>query len=249
MEVLKVKNIYKTYFQKNGQANNVLNNLSLYVSEKEFVSVIGVSGSGKSTLLDCISGLTEIDSGELLLKGDDIRKKKGKVAYMMQDDVLLPWLNLSQNVALPLHLANQTGFVRKVIDLASFFELSGYLDYFPAQLSGGMKQRASLMRAYIQDKAVMLLDEPFGKLDALLKIKLEEWFLDIWQKKMLSVLMVTHDIDQALFLSDRIYVLSPKKAKMAEELSVPFDRPRSKRLLTSMEFLKLKRKLYKMLGL
>lgn len=251
MPVLEINKVSKAYNQDSGSKIQVLNNFSLTVSKNEFVSVIGPSGCGKSTLLDCIAGLTPVDSGEILLNGKVLNGKTGRIAYMMQDDVLLPWKTLSGNVSLPLELAGQNiiEIEKRIRDLSAVFGLSEYLKYNPNDLSGGMKQRASLMRAYVQNKDVILLDEPFGKLDALLKIKLGEWFLKIWQEKMLSVLMVTHDIDEAVFLSDTIYVMSPKSAGTDSIIKIPFKRPRKNDLLVSGEFTKLKKQLLKIFHL
>lgn len=250
MHLLVVKNLCKS-FPNTGSSLTVLNKINLSVSKNEFVTLIGPSGSGKSTLLDCISGLTSVDSGEIRLNNKLINNEPGSAAYMMQDDVLLPWRTLFENVALPLELIGlEKNLIKsKIENLAHIFGLSEFLNFYPSSLSGGMKQRTSLMRAYIQEKQMILLDEPFAKLDALLKIKLEEWFLQIWQKKKLSVLMVTHDIDEAIFLSDRIYVLSADSGSITKEISIPFKRPRTNDLITSTSFLAIKKELFKFLKL
>ena len=238
MAVLEVKNITKIYKNNRGDNLKVLDSLSLKVEKSEFVSLIGPSASGKSTLLDCISGLADYDSGQI---------SSPQTAYMMQDDVLLPWRTLRQNVSLPLEIKGfKTPQINKKIkSLSEVFGLSRFLEYYPSGLSGGMKQRASLLRAYVQDKSLLLLDEPFGKLDALLKIKLIEWFLDIWQRQKQAVLMVTHDIDEAIFLSDVVYVMSRDKGNIVFKIKVPFARPRKNELLISAEFSQVRKRLFK----
>lgn len=248
MPYLELKNISKA-FNTGSIDLPVLNKISLMLYKKEFISIVGPSGCGKSTLLDIISGLTIPDSGEIYLSGKFQANRKSLCAYMMQDDILLPWKNVRQNITLPLEINRNNSQVSKsaFISLAKQFGLENFLNFFPDNLSGGMKQRVSLLRCFVQNKELVLLDEPFGKLDALSRIKMQMWFIRIWQKNRLSVLMVTHDIEEAIFLSDRIYVMSPLPGTIIKEIKIRFSRPRKYDLLVSKEFNKIKSRVMKVL--
>ncbi len=240
---LLIKKVTKTFPKTNLE---VLQNISLTVADGEFVSVLGPSGCGKSTLLDIIAGLTNCDAGDIILDDKTIGKKLGKVAYMMQDDNLFPWRNILDNVILPLEI---TGIKKSVAEeeakkLLSVFGLEKFVSYFPFMLSGGMRQRASLLRTYLSKKDVLLLDEPFAKLDALTRRQMQEWFLSIWQKDKRSVLFVTHDIDEAILLSDRIYVMSQRPGKIVAEISVKIKRPRK---ITDKEVAVIKKQIISLL--
>lgn len=225
---------------------DVLHNISLTVSDGEFVSILGPSGCGKSTILDIVAGLAAVDSGEIFLDGKSIKNKIGNVAYMMQDDNLFPWRNILDNVIIPLEVA---GIDKKIAreeakNLLSVFGLSQFASYFPFMLSGGMRQRAALLRTYLMKKNVLLFDEPFAKLDALTRKKMQEWFLSIWQKDRRSVLFVTHDIDEAILLSDKIYVMSQRPGKIVKEILVKNKRPRK---LSDKEFATVKKQIISLL--
>jgi ABC-type nitrate/sulfonate/bicarbonate transport system ATPase subunit len=215
----------------------VLDTISLTVHKGELVSVIGPSGCGKSTLLDCIAGLTDPDEGEIT--------SEERPAYMFQDDVMFPWRTVLDNVLLPLEVAgvdkksarNEAGKFLKE------FGLEKFASYYPFQLSGGMRERASLLRTYLCKKDVILLDEPFNKLDALTRQQMHQWFLEIIDKKRKSMLFVTHDVDEAIYLSDRIYILSSRPGKILAEVSVTLSKPRSQNIITSPEFTAYKKKI------
>lgn len=245
-----VKNLSKTYNYSNALKGTALDSVSLSVKEEEFVSVIGQSGCGKSTLLDCIAGLTNPNEGDILIDNNSILKKRGKVSYMMQDDVMFPWRTVLDNITVPLELSGvrKVDARKKVWDHLQTFGLSDFALHYPFSLSGGMRQRASLLRTYLFHKEVMLLDEPFGKLDALTRMKLHEWFLTVWQKQRISVLFVTHDVDEAILLSDRIYVMSPRPGKILAELQIKLKRPRKLEVETSDKFLRIKRKILGLLS-
>src|SRR3989338_853145 len=246
--VLEVTSVSKTYKNPDKSNLKVLDNISLSLKINEIVSVIGPSACGKSTLLDSIAGLTGIDSGGIKLNGKSILNTTGQVSYMMQDDVLLPWRNLRQNITLPYTVNDFPVPSGKISALTKLFGLQKFMEYYPEELSGGMKQRVSLLRAYVSGKNILLLDEPFGKLDAISRHEILHWFMSIWQKKKLSVLLVTHDIDEALFLSDRIFVMSGGPGKIISETIVPLKRPRSDDGLTAQKFTSLKLKLLKLIA-
>lgn len=200
----------------------IFQDISLHVLPNEIVSVIGTSGCGKSTLLDCIAGIVMPDLGDIIFDGKSTIGKVGTASYMMQDDALFPWRNVLDNIMLPLELKGKSSADerQKTKILLQRFGLSDFASYSPFQLSAGMRQRVALLRAYLCEKEMMLMDEPFSKLDALTRFHLQKWFLEIWQARKLSVLLVTHDIDEALLLSDRIYVLSPRPAKVKIQIKV-----------------------------
>lgn len=224
MNKLTLQKISKTFSAANLK---VLKDVSLFVHAGEFVSVLGPSGCGKSTLLDCIAGLASPDKGDILLDNKSILHKHGKVAYMMQDDNLFPWRTILDNCVVPLEITGvkkeeARGKARKILHI---FGLEKFALFYPFMLSGGMRQRASLLRTYLCQKDVLLLDEPFARLDALTRKQMQKWFLGIWQKDKRSVLFVTHDIDEAILLSDRIYVMSKRPGTILAEIPVKHKSP------------------------
>lgn len=234
---------------KNYDKLQVLNQVSFYVNEGEFVTLLGPSGSGKSTIFRIITGLTGIDSGNLEINTPLHSSGKNKIAYMPQKDTLLPWKKLKDNIALPLILkgVKKEDAWEKVKEFIPVFGLEGFEEYYPNQLSGGMKQRASLMRTFLADSNLMLLDEPFASLDAITRTNLQEWLLEVWQKFNRSVLFVTHSIEEAIYLSDRIYVLSKQPGEIILELEINLPRPRKSDIMTSTEFNNYREILYKSL--
>lgn len=246
--VIEIKNISKS-FSRNEQNLLVLENINLQVSGKEFVSLIGPSGCGKSTIFNIISGQLLPEEGQVLMEGSEVTGKPGLVGYMPQKDLLLPWRRIMDNIILPLELQGmkKKDAYGEAMPLLPLFELSGFENNYPHQLSGGMRQRAALLRTYLAKKKVMLLDEPFGSLDALTKRKLYMWLQGIWSQFKPTIIFITHDIDEALFLSDRIYVLSERPAIIREEIIVPFPRPRTKEVLTDVKFIKLKKELLQLI--
>lgn len=244
--ILSIENLSKS-FHKTGLP--VLQNISLSVGEGEFVTIIGPSGCGKSTLLDCIAGLAPVDKGDVLLSGKSILNKKGMVSYMFQEDVLFPWRTILQNVIVPLEIVGEKKEKAKkeVIKLLKEFGLEQFANYYPFMLSGGMRERASLLRSYLCKKDVMLLDEPFSKLDAITRQHMQQWFLKIMRQKKKSVLFVTHDVDEAIFLSDRIYVISKRPGGSMGEIVIPIKKPRNETVIVSKEFIDLKKRILHLL--
>lgn len=235
---LQVNNIGKSF----GNIS-VIEDVSLTLRENELVSIIGLSGSGKTTIFNIISGILLPDKGEVLIDGQNFTGKTGKVSYMYQKDLLLPWRKIIDNVALPLVIKGERPIKarEKVAGYFKIFGLEGFEHKYPFQLSGGMKQRAALMRTYILSKEIMLLDEPFGGLDTITKSKMHSWLIEILGKLSTSVLFITHDIEEAIFLSDRIYILTDRPAKVKYELKVELPKPRSKDIITSEKFNSIKR--------
>ncbi|MFP8782388.1 ABC transporter ATP-binding protein [Planococcus plakortidis] len=231
---------------KHFDGTEVLRELSLHIAEDEFVAVLGPSGSGKSTLFHLIGGLYEPDAGAILLDGENINGQKGSVSYMPQSPSLLPWRTVLDNVLLGAEIAGHKDR-QAAIQMMGKAGLSGYEQSYPHQLSGGMKQRAAFIRSLLSPQPLILLDEPFSALDEFTRSEMQKWLLDIWQHDKRSILFVTHNIDEALFLADRILVLSEKPAQVVTEFKVEFERPRAEALTLSEEFLQYKKDIYKVL--
>lgn len=221
----------------------IVDNLSLSIEKNEFVTLIGPSGSGKSTVFNMISGLIKPDKGKVLIDGEDYTGKTGRVSYMHQKDLLFPWKKVIDNVAMPLVIKGykKNEARKKAREYFEIFGLQGFEEKYPFQLSGGMRQRAALMRTYMFSKDIILLDEPFGGLDAITKFKMQYWLLEVLEKLEASILFITHDIEEAIFLSDRIYILSDRPATIKEELVIDLPKPRNNEIITSQKFNDIKR--------
>ena len=238
MEKLEVRGVSKSFDGK-----PVLEDISITLREGELVCLLGVSGGGKTTLFNVISGLTKPDKGSVLLNGEDITGKPGKISYMLQKDLLLPYRTIQDNVALPLMLRGMKKSIarKKASALFAEFGLEGTQEQYPTQLSGGMRQRAALLRTYLFSQDVALLDEPFSALDTLTKSGIHKWYLDVMENIRLSTLFITHDIDEAILLSDRIYLLSGSPGRISEEITISRSKPRGDDFNLSPEFLEYKR--------
>lgn len=238
MSVLRTENVTISYEDK-----KVIDDISIHLEEGELVSLLGVSGSGKTTLFNIISGLLVPDEGRVWLAENDITGKPGNTAYMLQKDMLLPHKKIVDNVALPLLLK---GVPRKDARARAeeFFEefgLEGTQYKYPSQLSGGMRQRAALLRTYLASNGVVLLDEPFSALDTLTKAAIHKWYLQVMEHINLSTLFITHDIDEAILLSDRIYIMSGVPGKIVDEIVISEKKPRREDFGLTPEFLEYKK--------
>lgn len=236
-------------FGKGEDAKEVLGGLSLAVGEGEFVSIVGPSGSGKTTLFNVIGGLVRPAEGEIWIGGRQTTGETGHISYMPQQSSLLPWQTVAGNIELSLAIAgmDRQEAKRSAADWLERIGLAGYARSYPHVLSGGMQQRVSFLRALLSPQPLMLLDEPFGSLDALTRLQMQMWLLSIWEKNRRSVLLVTHSIEEALFLSDRVIVLSPSPAVVLEQFEVPLARPRSEAMWAEPEFIALKQRIYGLL--
>lgn len=196
--------------------------ISMSIDCRQFVAILGPSGCGKSTLLNIVAGLLTPDKGRIELNGEDWTGRTGRVSYMQQKDLLLPWLPILDNVSIPLVLRGVRK--REAHDTArkylQDFGLDGFESYYPRQLSGGMRQRAALLRTYLFTSDIMLMDEPFAGLDAITRRKMQLWLKDLCAKYKPTVLLVTHDIDEALLLADTVYVFSARPARIKLRLEV-----------------------------
>jgi ABC-type nitrate/sulfonate/bicarbonate transport system ATPase subunit len=244
VSVLQVKNISKSF-----DGEEIIKDISIELHEGEIVSLLGASGGGKTTLFNVIAGLSEPDSGDVLLDGESVVGKPGSISYMLQKDLLLPHYTVLDNVALPLIVKGvdkKNARQQASVHFAEF-GLEGTEDKYPSQISGGMKQRAALLRTYLFSEKVALLDEPFSALDMLTKAKIHEWYLDVMQKIKLSTLFITHDIDEAILLSDRIYLLTGKPGQITEEIIVKRTGARDRSFGLTEEFMEYKRQIIKYL--
>ncbi|MDH4208707.1 MAG: ABC transporter ATP-binding protein [Anaerolineae bacterium] len=225
-------------FRVDGRPTRAVGGVSMRAGPGEFVVVIGPSGCGKSTLLNIICGLLQPDAGEVLLDGRPVRDRTGLLGYMLQKDLLLPWRKVLDNVILGLEISGEDSEEarREARQMLPLFGLEGFENNYPSTLSGGMRQRAALLRTFLCRKKAMLLDEPFGALDALTRRQLQQWLLEVWSRFGQTIIFVTHDVDEAIYLADRVYVMTPRPGRMRLELDVPLERPRYKEMLTSREF-------------
>ena len=240
MKRIEISKLNKS-FLKDGKELKVLEDISLDVGENEFVSVVGPSGCGKSTLLRTIAGLISYNSGEI--------KITGGTSYLQQKTLLMPWRNVYDNVNLPLELKSgkKTGENLAVMNIIKEFGLEGFETHMPRELSGGMAKRVALARTYLEDREILLLDEPFSSLDAISRKAMQKWLLDVWENHKKSVVFVTHDIDEALLLSDRIYIMSGRPAAVKGEIAPGFTRPRDFDIVYSPEFMEKKKYIEKIL--
>jgi len=217
----------------------VLEGVSVELDEGEFVTIVGPSGCGKTTFFNVLIGLTSCDGGEIVYEGRKVENLRGLVAYMQQRDLLLPWRTLLRNVLLGPEIQGKLddGVLSRARELLSFFTLDNFADMYPAQLSGGMKQRAALARTLMFGKELLLLDEPLSALDAITRRKLQSYLMALSERFGKSVLMITHDVEEALLLSDRIYVFSALPARVRRVIEVGMEKPRS---IADKRFLELK---------
>lgn len=244
MALLRVENVSKAFDGK-----QILENVSIQLNKGELISLLGVSGSGKTTLFNIIAGLVTPDEGNVFINDENITGKNGKVSYMLQKDMLLPYKTIIDNVALPLVIRGmkKREARKKADELFEKFGLSGTQKKYPHKLSGGMRQRAALLRTYLFSEEVALLDEPFSALDTITKSNMHDWYIEIMEQIKLSTIFITHDIDEAILLSDRIYVLGNKK--IIEEIVINKEHVRKKDFLLTPDFLEYKKKVVNLLSL
>ena len=244
---LEIKDISISFENK-----KVLENVSIDLYENELVCILGVSGAGKTTLFNIIAGLLKPDCGNVKMNGEDITGKSGKISYMLQKDLLLPHKKIIDNVALPLVIRGKNKAREIAKPYFKDFGLEGTENLYPSKLSGGMKQRAALLRTYLFSSEVALLDEPFSALDAITKHKIHSWYLNIMNKIKMSTLFITHDIDEAILLSDRIYILAGSPGKIAAQINVDLKNSQNKgynneEIIMSEKFIEYKREILKYL--
>lgn len=238
MSALMIEGLSKSF-----SSIEVIRNLNLSVQTGEFVSILGPSGSGKSTLFHLIGGLISPDKGKICIEDQVVNGQRGSISYMPQQPSLLPWRTVLENVLLGQELSGQKDYkmAKEMINKAGLAEFE---QAYPHELSGGMKQRVAFIRALLSPQSVICLDEPFSALDEFTRLEMQKWLLSMWEGNQRTVLFVTHNIEEALFLSDRIVVLSEKPANIIAEFEIPFSRPRDEKILLSEEFLQWKKKIF-----
>jgi len=244
--LLEIDNIYYDY-REDEEVYPVLADINLSVEEGEFICIIGPSGCGKTTLFNILVGLDKPDQGEIILKGEDITCTRGHIAYMPQKDLLFPWRTIIENLLLGVEISkgDLKAARKEAEDLIPLFGLEGFADSYPDQLSGGMRQRAALLRTVLTHHDILALDEPFGALDALTRSKMQEWILSIQAELNKTILFVTHDIEEAITLADRVIVLNGRPSKITKELTVELPYPRQK---TDQKFIEYKEELLERLS-
>lgn len=238
---LEIDHVKKVFKIKDAELE-VLTNINIDIKEGEFISIVGASGCGKSTLARMIAGLEKPTAGEIRIGGNRIEKPSVNVGMIFQESRLFPWLTVEKNIDFGIHKKMSQEEREKLI--AKHIELVGLKSFekaLPKQLSGGMQQRVSIARALINNPAVLLLDEPFGALDALTRINMQNEVLKIWKKEKTTMVLITHDIDEAIFLSDRIIILSNKPGVISKVINVEMSKPRDR---SSYEFMQIRRTIY-----
>ncbi len=241
MAVLEVQGVTFSY----DNTTPVIENVNLTLQKGELVCLLGVSGGGKTTLFNIISGLHTPQQGRVLLNGEDVTGKTGRISYMLQKDMLLPFRTVVDNVALPLILKGmpKRRAREKASALFEQFGIEGTQKQYPAALSGGMRQRAALLRTYMFSGEAALLDEPFSALDTITKSEMHRWYLDVMDTIKLSTIFITHDIDEAILLSDRIYLLGGKPGTITDEIVIKEPKPRQRDFNLTEAFLQYKREI------
>ena len=246
---IEFRHISKTFF---GVHHTVpaLEDVSFKVMPGEFVTIIGASGSGKSTLFNLCVGLQEPDEGEILVDGERPQNRAGLVGYMPQRDLLLPWRSVLDNVLIPFEVKGipKRESRQKALEMFSHFGLEAFEHEYPSALSGGMRQRVALLRTWLMGRSTLLLDEPFGALDALTRKELQDWLLRVWQEFERTIMFITHDVEEAVYLADRVIVLSARPGKIKLETRIDLPRPRRQRMIAEPEFGRLVRGLLAELG-
>lgn len=227
-----LKNISKSF-----EDMEILKDINIQVNEGELVSILGPSGSGKSTIFNILTNIINSDKGEVNINGD--------LSYMYQKDMMVPWKKVIDNIGIPLIFKGKSKKaareeVKKHIDE---FGLNGFEYKYPSQLSGGMKQRANFLKTYLTSNDIMLLDEPFGALDSMTRRKMQEWLLDLTKEMNSTILFITHDIEEAILLSNRIYIISEKPAVIKGEIEVSLPKERNENIVTSEDFINIKKEI------
>lgn len=242
---LSIENLSRVFTSPKGQTTQALTPVNFEVRENDFVTILGPSGCGKSTLLRIVAGLDRPTTGQVVLDGSPVQGPGADRGMVFQSYTLFPWLNIEQNIRFGLRERGMPEREQK--ERSDFFiakvGLRGFEQHFPKQLSGGMQQRTAIARALANDPKILLLDEPFGALDNQTRVLMQELLLGIWESAQKTVLFVTHDIDEAIFMANRVVVFSARPGRIKTELAVPFPHPRHYTIKTSPEFMTIKAQL------
>jgi NitT/TauT family transport system ATP-binding protein len=244
--MIQVTDVTKIYVTARGRTVS-LDNVSLDVAEGEFITLVGPSGCGKSTMLNLIGGLLEPTSGQVLVHGDQVKGPSPDRGVIFQQYALFPWLTALENVEFGLRLQGLKKIERREKAM-HYLDLVGIADFahaLPKELSGGMKQRCAIARAYAVNPSVLLMDEPFGALDALTRVQMQDELLSTWQKERRTIVFITHDVDEAVYLASRVVVMSPRPGRISEIIDVPLPYPRTEELRLSPEFASIRARVWR----
>lgn len=235
---LTVKEIYKAFIDEDGEMTQVLENISFQAEKGEFICLLGPSGCGKTTLLTIIAGFQKCDSGSIFVEEKEVTKAGPDRGFVFQNYALFPWMNVKENILFPMKQIKMTKIEReeRLKFLLEIAQLEGKENLYIHQLSGGMKQRTALVRALATKPGVLLMDEPLGALDFQMRQSLQKELEGIWLKEKTTVVMVTHDVDEAVYLSDRVIVMSTDKGKVLENMKIDLNRPRDRKSIKYEEY-------------
>jgi len=241
--LITIQQLEKTYVTTRGDTVHALQDINLTIREGEFVTVVGPSGCGKSTLLKILGGLLAKSSGRISLKGTPVDGPRRDIGIIFQTPVLLPWYTVLENTLLPIRVLGleRNAYVERARDLLRLVGLEGFEHRYPFELSGGMQQRSAITRALIHDPAILLMDEPFGALDAMTRETMNLELLRIWQEAQKTVFFITHSIPEAVFLADRVVVMSARPGTVLREIPVRLPRPRDLDMMGQAEFVEAAR--------
>jgi len=240
MGTLEVRDLHQSFPRDDGSTLTVLDQVSFDVKDKEFVCILGASGCGKTTLLRLIAGLDTARSGSIILDGEEITGTSPKVGFVFQEYSLFPWRTVIDNIAFGLEMRGVSREDRYMVAewYLDLINLMQFKDSYPSELSGGMRQRVAVARALTLDPSLLLMDEPFGALDAQTRNMLQKELLQIWGKTKKTIMFITHSVDEAVYLADRIIVMTPRPGRICRDIRVPLPRPRDR---TSVEFAQVRR--------
>jgi NitT/TauT family transport system ATP-binding protein len=236
--LISARHLNKTYATKAGAQVNALHDVSFDIRDGEFISVVGPSGCGKSTLMKIMSGLLGYSSGAISIDGRPVTGPNPKVGLVFQAPNLLPWRTILQNVCFPVEIQKGKAGIdyKRARDLLALVGLDGFEERYPHELSGGMQQRAAIVRALVQDPKLLLMDEPFGALDAMTREQMNVELLKLWQEHKKTVIFITHSIPESVFLSDRVIAMTPRPGKIAEIIDIDLPRPRGLGVINTPQF-------------
>lgn len=242
--IIQIKNLSLYYINKD-EINNVLDGIDLDIKKGKITSIIGESGCGKSTLLKAIAGINLSYDGEILFEGTLVSGPDKDRGFIFQEPALFEWLNVGENICygLKINKVSKSDMKSKVDSILDEIGLREYHNYYPKQLSGGMQQRVSLARSLVMEPKLLLMDEPFSALDFRTRIQMQDLVMNMWQKYGPSIVFVTHDIEEAIYLADRVVVVGKNPGRIVKEFDIGFERPRSKDILSSKEFVDIKRQI------
>ena len=236
--MISIQDLNKTYPTQDGAPIQALSNVDLEIAQGEFVTVVGPSGCGKTTLLKILAGILDKSSGSVMVNGTALRGPSRQLGVVFQEPLLLPWRTILQNVMVPVEIQklDKSTYRRAAEQLLDLVGLEGFGDKYPKELSGGMQQRVGIARALIHDPDFLLMDEPFGALDAMTRDQMNLELLEIWAEKTKTIVLITHSIAEAVFLADRIVVMSARPGRIAEIVEVDLPRPRTLQMINSDAF-------------